>query len=298
MEKDIQKQNLDRRDNIDPNESDDEDQNLNPTLSPIDENIDVGLDVDPCDDIDLDEIALEIIQRYSLNRKQRYAFELAIKNVIKRERNEETEQILGYVGGPGGTGKSQVIKAVVDFHKEINAKGKLKMCAYTGTAAKHIGGSTTATYFGFATSKISALENRFANVNTIIIDEVSMIGCRQLNKISKCLTKAKHANPDLPFGGVDIIFLEILSSFLQLVIFHSILIGMMKQLQLLQIYLKINKKLGQHLWRQVNHVVLLDEQMRVTDRPYQELLNRLREGKCTDSDIEMLNKRVVGNSCS
>ena len=80
------------------------------------------------------------------------------------------------------------------------------MCAYTGTAAKQIGGSTTATLFGFASTKISTLENRFANVDTIIIDEVSMIGCRQLNKISKCLTKAKHANPDLPFGGVDIIF--------------------------------------------------------------------------------------------
>ena len=109
---------------------------LNPTQSAIQDDRDVGFSIDACDDIDLDEIATEIILRFSLNSKQRYAFEIAIKNVIKRERNEETQQFLGYIGGPGGTGKSQVIKAIVAFHKEIKIKGKLKMCAYTGTAAK------------------------------------------------------------------------------------------------------------------------------------------------------------------
>ena len=78
--RDINKQNKDMRDNIDPNENDEEDLILNPTLSPVRENIDVGLSMDACDDIDLDEIAAEIIQRYSLNRKQRYAFEISIKN--------------------------------------------------------------------------------------------------------------------------------------------------------------------------------------------------------------------------
>ena len=80
------------------------------------------------------------------------------------------------------------------------------MCAYNGTAAKDIGGSTTSTLFGTRSTNRTILEKRFANVNTIIVDEVSMIGCIHLNKISKCLTSAKHANPDLPFGGVDVIF--------------------------------------------------------------------------------------------
>ena len=287
--RDIKKQNKDMRDNIDPNEYDEEDLILNPTLSPVQENIDVGLSMDACDDIDLDEIAAEIIQRYSLNRKQRYAFEISIKNVIKRERNEETQQFLGYVGGPGGTGKSQVIKAIVAFHEEINIKGKVKMCAYTGTAAKHIGGSTTSTLFGTRSTKRAILEKRFANVNTIIVDEVSMIGCIHLNKISQCLTKAKHANPDLPFGGIDIIFYPIgdyplYSDWDD----ESVTAPRSKS--------EIEKKLGQNLWRQVDRIVLLDEQMRVTDREYQDLLNRLREGICTDSDFEMLNRQVIGHS--
>ena len=200
--KDIRKQNKDRRDNVDPDENNMDEDNtedllFNPIQATVQDDRDVGFTTDVCDDIDLDEIAAEIIRRYSLNRKQRYAFELAIKNVIKRERKEETQQFLGYIGGPGGTGKSQIIKAIVAFHEEIKIKEKLKMCAYTGTAAKIIGGSTTATLFGMRSISRSALEKRFANVNTIIVDEVSMIGCIHLNKISKCLTKAKHANPDL-----------------------------------------------------------------------------------------------------
>ena len=123
-----------------------------------------------------------------------------------------------------------------------------------------------------------------------------MIGCRQLNKISKCLTKAKHANPDLPFGGVDIIFFGDFIQFAPIGDFALYSDWNDETVTASTDINEINKKLGQHLWRQVNHVVLLDEQMRVTDRPYQELLNRLREGKCTDSDIEMLNKRVIGNS--
>ena len=170
------------------------------------------------------------------------------------------------------------------------------MCAYTGTAAKLIGGSTTSTLFGFRSTKISTLEKRFANVNTIIVDEVSMIGCIQLAKISQCLTKAKHANPDLPFGGVDIIFF---GDFIQFPPIHdSPLYSDWNNETVRSSRSKsdIQRKLGQHLWKQVNSIVLLDEQMRVTDRAYQDLLNRLREGKCTDSDIEMLNKRVVGQS--
>ena len=66
----------------------------------------------------MDEIAANTISKYLLNKKQKIAFESAIKNVIKRDRKEETQQYIGYVGGPGGTGKSQVIKAIVDFHRD------------------------------------------------------------------------------------------------------------------------------------------------------------------------------------
>ena len=141
-----------------------------------------------------------------MNKKQKVAFEIAIKNVIKRHRNEETEQVIGYVGGPGGTGKSQVIKAIVDFHKKMKVKDSLKLCAYTGTAAKHIGGSTTTSLFGFAKTSIPKLQRKFEKVETIIVDEVSMIGCRHLIRMNKALLAGKCADANKAFGGVDIIF--------------------------------------------------------------------------------------------
>ena len=294
--RDIRQQNKDILDDIDSEENDTEDLLPNSIQSAAQDDRNVGFTTDTCDDIDLDEIAAEIIRRFSLNRKQKYAFEIAIKNVIKRERNEETQQFLCYIGGPGGTGKSQLIKAIVAFHEEIKIKRKLKMCAYTGTAAKHIGGSTTSTLFGTKSTKRAILEKRFANVNTIIVDEVSMIGCIHLSKISKCLTTAKHANPDLPFGGVDVIFLGDFIQFPPIGDYPLYCDWNDDSVTAPKSKSEIERNLGQNLWKQVNRVVLLDEQMRITDKPYQDLLNRLREGKCTDSDFEMLNKRVVGNS--
>ena len=295
-EKDIEKQNEDRLNNEEQNECESDQQLPTPSESVhIADNCDVAFSIKPRDDRNLDQIACDIIKEYSLNKKQKVAFELAISNVIKRERKEETNQLIGYVGGPGGTGKSQVIKAIVAFHEEIKAKHKLKLTAYTGTAAKHIKGSTTSALFSLNSKSKKKLERKFEHVNTIIVDEVSMIGCSQLNNISKQLTKAKHAVASDPFGGVDIIFF---GDFIQFPpIMDAPLYSGWKNgsIRSTNLQAEVKKQLGINLWRQVNQVVLLDEQMRIKDKAYQDLLNRLREGKCTDSDIAMLNKRVIGN---
>ena len=86
-------------DGVDDSEETEDIQSI-PTLSNADDERDVGFTTDVSDDVDLDEIAADIIRRFSLNKKQKYAFEIAIKNVIKRERKEETQQFLGYIGGP------------------------------------------------------------------------------------------------------------------------------------------------------------------------------------------------------
>ena len=296
MENDIKKQNEDKVNcNDDENELESEQAIPSATMNTPDTNDnEVSFTAEPCDDKDLDEIANDISEQYSLNKKQKVAFDLAINNVIKRERGETTKQIIGYIGGPGGTGKSQVIKAIVAFHKEINAKRKLKLTAYTGTAAKHIGGSTTHALFGMNGGGKKKLEQKFENVNTIIVDEVSMIGCAALAKISQQLAKAKHITSD-PFGGIDILFF---GDFIQFTPIHDApLYDAWKKGPLISPKTKYeeNKLKGMELWRQVNQIIFLDEQMRVTDQRYQDLLNRLREGKCTNSDVGLIRGRVIGN---
>ena len=58
----------------------------------------------------------------------------------------------------------------------------------------------------------------------------------------------------------------------------------------------IQKNLGAHIWKQLTHIVILDEQMRVTDSAYKGLLNRLRNGECTPNDYLLLSSRVIGNN--
>ena len=299
---DLNQQNLDKLNNVKPDENETDDDSSLPDMASINQTqVEIALQetVDTQDAIEsFDEIVVDVMNQYNLNNKQKVAFKMAIQNVIKRHRQEETHQIVGYVGGPGGTGKSQVIKAIVEFHKRLKVENTLKLCANTGTAAKHIGGSTTTTLFGFSSKSKSKLEKHFENVHTIILDEVSMIGCRQLVKISKALTRGKCVDSSLPFGGIDIIFC---GDFIQFspVKDSPLYCGWYKQNTKKpggKNQSSMNKDIGMHLWKQITHIVLLDEQMRVQDTKYLEMLNRLREGKCTDRDIAMINSRIVGQN--
>ena len=129
----IKKQNADKRNNEDTIEDQVEQRipSVGQLMTTFNDQ-DVAFTVQPSDEKDLDEIADDIITEYSLNRKQKFAFKLAIRNVIKRERKEETRQIIAYIGGPGGTGKSQVIKAIVAFHERED-----KTKAYTQIDSKY-----------------------------------------------------------------------------------------------------------------------------------------------------------------
>ena len=142
--------------------------------------------------------------------------------------------------------------------------------------------------------KKSTLEKTFHNVKTVIVDEVSMIGCNQLARISNKLTMATGANAAHPFGNLDMIFFGDFYQFPP--IQDTPLYNAWKQE--IKVYMRkgeAQKQAIMNVWKNLSHVVLLDEQMRVQDRAYLELLNRLREGKCTQTDVEMLNKRVIGH---
>ena len=139
---DLNQQNLDKLNQVEPNENDNVDYSSSPNLATNNQTeVEMSLqDNSNTDDaIDsIDDVVTNVMTQYSLNKKQKVAFKMAIQNVIKRHKQEETQQIVGYVGGPGGTGKSQVIKAIVEFHRRMKVQNTLKLCANTGTAAKHI----------------------------------------------------------------------------------------------------------------------------------------------------------------
>ena len=111
--------------------------------------------------------------------------------------------------GTAGTGKSFVIKALKEY-----LNNSLLIAAPTGKAAYNIGGSTIHSLLSlprelYKESKLPSasknkLQEKFKNIEYLIIDEFSMIGLRMLYWIDLRLKDATGMK-DKIFGGINII---------------------------------------------------------------------------------------------
>jgi hypothetical protein len=72
-----------------------------------------------------------VSQQYSLNEEQERAFRIIANHVVL----PNSEPLKMYIGGMGGTGKSQVLKAVSSFFENRNEAYRFIVVAPTGTAA-------------------------------------------------------------------------------------------------------------------------------------------------------------------
>jgi hypothetical protein len=79
-----------------------------------------------------------VVKKFKLNTEQERAFRIVANHATI---NNPT-QLKMYLGGMGGTGKSQVLKALVDFFKERNESHRIIIIAPTGSAAALLNGST------------------------------------------------------------------------------------------------------------------------------------------------------------
>ena len=147
-----------------------------------------------------DQDVLEHVKKiFGLNVKQEKAFRIIAQNVLNRLNGVAVEQKLVYLGGDGGTGKSQVVKALKYLHEMLGIEYALKVSAYTGTAAAEIKGSTMCSLAQISRqvnkkTDRKKLENTWESVNTLIIDEVSMISCSFLAKLHKQLVNGKNTS--------------------------------------------------------------------------------------------------------
>lgn len=116
-----------------------------------------------------------------------------------------------YVTGKAGTGKSYLLKTIVQ-----NSAVETAVVAPTGIAAIHVGGQTIHSFFGMGGSIQAAHdrnevykglnEERIQIMNSIgrlIIDEVSMVRADVMDMMDAKLRAARKR--DEPFGGVQIV---------------------------------------------------------------------------------------------
>lgn len=175
------------------------------------------------------------------------------------------------------------------------------MSSYTGVAANNISGIMlhAALCLNQRNTKTSSAKTKrdliamWEGVDYLFVNEVSMIGCRLMLKISEALNDAKQNN--LPFGGINIVFA---GDFAQLPpvgdarLFSKINTYEVKTLQGQQ------NVFGKLLWLSVKTVVILTEVMRQSGEgniAFVRLLNRLSQGMCSDADYNLLHTRVLKN---
>lgn len=195
-----------------------------------------------------------------------------------------------FITGPGGTGKTYLIKTIVNHAKENNKA--YKVCALTGCAAILLDcGATTLHAFagiGLATGSVNLVVDRVAKnkhrkvnwkkTDLLIIDEVSMLSLKLLTIIDLVAKRIKQKR-DIPFGGMQIIFA---GDFYQLPP-----VGNENDPD--SIKFCFEGPLWNELFPLKNQIVL-ETIFRQTDNKYISILNKLRVGKITKTGITELEK--------
>ena len=231
-----------------------------------------------------------------LNAKQR-AMIMYHRNWCKQavkamKHSKPIEPYRVFLSGPGGVGKSHVIKLIQsDTLRLIRQSGAVDpddvlvlLTAPTGVAAFNVNGMTLHSAFllgggkygrfqPLTHDKLNTLRSKLSKLVLLIIDEVSMVGANMLLEIHKRLQQIKAVLlPDVMFGGVSILAvgdLYQLPPVCQPMLFSTVSDS----------YAQLYR--SGSLWQDEFQMLELDEIMRQRgDSRFAELLCRVRTASC------------------
>jgi hypothetical protein len=242
---------------------------------------------------------LQVSREYSLNERQHYAFRLIGCALLSRWRHAELlkedckdlasvlreSQLLLFLGGEGGTGKTRIVDAVQDLCKSWGRSRSLVKAALTGKAATLINGRTLASFLLQIRKREAS--DAIVEMELIIIDEVSMMKKFQLAQLDARLRAAKRV-PDVPFGGVHVV---LVGDFLQLPpVGGQPLYADPAQ----RTYILVNELAGFQLWQQFVDVIMLKENVRFREDPeWGQGCHQARLGIWTPAFVRLINSRVI-----
>ncbi|CAF4499574.1 unnamed protein product [Rotaria sp. Silwood2] len=230
----------------------------------------------------------------------------AVVTVYKVVSGDNNGQLIMCIPGCGGTGKSQLIRALSKYFLVTKRMQMMRKLAPTGIAAAEIGGMTIHSFLGEQRNSGKPrtikpgdlkLEKEWRLVEYLLIDEMSMVGLNLLAKLNRIICSAKHVDPQVPFGGVNVIFF---GDYLQYrpvydaPLHTDFSLPSKEKLGKLPTEKEIQQRVARSLILQINCVVKLTQQMRTEDPRYLQLLERLRHGQCNYDDYELLLTRVIG----
>ena len=256
---------------------------------------------------EVNAILNDVIRSYKLNDAQERTFRI----VAHHAATINPLQLKMFLNGMAGTGKTQVIKALIEMFKRKGESHRFLVLGPTGTSAALLNGSTYHSALGIrikssketgmgdgnSTTVLADVTERLSGVDYIFLDEISMVACHELYAISARLSTVTKVF-DLPFGGKNMIFA---GDFAQLPpttgvsLYNNAVSGM------LNVNMSVRQQentIGKLLWQQVTTVIILKENMRQTepgdaDTKLRTALENMRYAACTAEDIEFLKTHVA-----
>lgn len=211
------------------------------------------------------------------NKQQAMAFQL-IKDT----------NVSFFLTGKAGTGKTTFLKKI---QEEINKN--FIVLAPTGIAAINAGGDTIHSFFGFPFSVITFKEigkvkaakmELLRNVDTIIIDEVSMCRADLIDAIDRTLKHTCHTG--LPFGGKQVVFVGDIYQLPPIVTTNDKAIITDMYGEGIPFFFKAKAFRGKSL-----PTIEFQKVYRQEDAKFLSTLNRIRNGICLQEDLDLLNSR-------
>ncbi len=239
----------------------------------------------------------------NLNTKQKMVYDIVTSWVLEKLQDNSTNPLYLNISGRAGCGKSYLLNCLSQFIKNTTTKKFLTRAAPTGTAAFMINGVTLHSLLKLPVNNnnskdipdlhgeaLQELQQKFADIELIAIDEKSMMGLFRLYTIHKRLCEAKGVT--LPFGGVSII---LMGDFAQL---PPVLdTPMYSPPEKVRKTFVLTTALS--LFQLFEKTVVLDQIMRQQgddQKEFRDLLSKLSEGKFGKKDWEKLKERDLNSS--